>query len=578
MRSRALDWTSKLHPPYVFQVVEAMVANVVDPTPKWQVKPRARMASLYELHQIEAGAKANQILLGEQVDTDRFAEKQAAFAKQVFITGMSVYKTYWDYQAANVRRQTVVQHPIDEYGTTVPRLATVEGRKVLRDDPTAEVVNVEDFIWHQAAVSIDKAQRIYHRVWYSFDDLKNLEAQGIYQNVDALKQSRSFSDTLASRPDEIYQANRTKDMIEVLECWQRTRDGITVTSIGNRNVVLRDEKPNPFWHGQFPFVVCTSVPDLFRVPGISEVELVSELQEMIWSFMNQRIDSTELINNAIVLIRDDVDSVDQFEWAPGAQWLVTDPQQVSLLQVNPAPAQISLQAEEQLKQDLQNIPGAAPSLLGQTDPQQQTATEVSVTTTLAQRRVSLKKQQFKWSASRVGEQWMALNQQFIREPRLVAIAGADGAAAFNEIRPEVIQGDYYLAVTSLDESLMRQERRAEAQAMLQVAMQAAPIFAAISQNNPAIPPLNVKAFMDRYLDSMDEQDKDQFYSAKPQPQITPAAQQGPPGGPQLGPGQETGGVTAPQAYDATSPSNATSLSPLAALQRQGAMAGGPNNH
>jgi hypothetical protein len=35
-RSKAADWTSKLHPPYVFQVVETLTANVVDPRPRWR--------------------------------------------------------------------------------------------------------------------------------------------------------------------------------------------------------------------------------------------------------------------------------------------------------------------------------------------------------------------------------------------------------------------------------------------------------------------------------------------------------------------------------------------------------------
>jgi hypothetical protein len=38
-----------------------------------------------------------------------------------------------------------------------------------------------------------------------------------------------------------------------------------------------------------------------------------------------------------------------------------------------------------------------------------------------------------------------------------------------------------------------------------------------------------------------------------------------------------GGVTSPHAYDANAPSNAVSMSPLAALQRMGAMSGGPVN-
>jgi hypothetical protein len=191
---------------------------------------------------------------------------------------------------------------------------------------------------------------------------------------------------------------------------------------------------------------------LGRIHGISVVEQICDLQEAAWSFLNQRIDNTELINNAIVLIREDADDVSQFEWAPGAQWLVNDPQQVSLLQINAEPAQVSLVAEEKIKEDLQNIPGASPTLLGQTDQNTNTATEVSLSTTLAQRRIALMKQQFKWSYAQVGLQWLANNQQFVTSPRLVQRIGADSAAAWEQIHPLLIQGEYLIDLDSLDES------------------------------------------------------------------------------------------------------------------------------
>jgi hypothetical protein len=246
------------------------------------------------------------------------------------------------------------------------------------------------------------------------------------------------------------------------------------------------------------------------------------LQEAAWSFLNQRIDNTELINNAIVLIREDVDDVSQFEWAPGAQWLVNDPAQVQLLQINAEPAQVSLVAEEKIKEDLQNIPGASPTLLGQTDQNTNTATEVSLSTTLAQRRIALMKQQFKWSYAQVGLQWLANNQQFVTSPRLVQRIGADSAAAWEQIHPLLIQGEYLIDLDSLDESLMRQERRAEKQAMLQVALNAAQFFAAI----PNQPGLNLKAFMDEYLEAFDITDKERFYSALPQPPQLPGGGNG----------------------------------------------------
>ena len=340
--------------------------------------------------------------------------------------------------------------------------------------------------------------------------------------MDILKDAGSFKTDATTRETELFSSDRTKDQIEVLEQWRRQPDGsLRVVAVGNRNVLLRDA-PSPFWHNEFPFVICTPIPDIGRIPGISLVGQIADLQEAAWALLNQRMDNTELLNNAIVLIRDDLENTDQLEWAPGAQWFVQDPSQVRTLDVNPISAQISLVAEDKLKQDLQNIPGAAPSLLGQADQSSgaQTATEVSITANLAQRRIQIMKQQFRWADARLGSQWLAMNQQFLSNERVVQSIGRDGAAAWEKIHPLAIQGQFYLDLDSMDESLMRQERRAESQAKLQVAIQALPAFASMAQAGG--PLLNLKAFMDDYLDAFNVDDTAKYYSNKPAAMASPA--------------------------------------------------------
>src|SRR5437763_244722 len=97
MRSRAAVWTSKQHPPYAFQVIETMCANLIDPTPSWKVVARPRIADPSEVMKWREGAKANEILLTQQAETDHLGEKQIVFVKQALITGLSVYKTFWNY-------------------------------------------------------------------------------------------------------------------------------------------------------------------------------------------------------------------------------------------------------------------------------------------------------------------------------------------------------------------------------------------------------------------------------------------------------------------------------------------------
>lgn len=560
--SDAASWTNQVHPPYVLQIIETMVSSLIDPNPKWRPRARPRMDSPPDTDALQTGSRALEVLLAYQLDRDRFKQKQRPHRLQGLIAGLTAVKTFWDYQERPVKRHRVSEEEIFP-GVYVPKVQPGELTEVVRDDPCSEVVDVRDLILHESATSVERAQRITHRVFYSFDELKKLERAGVFENVDLLKESRNLSEQRGSREQDLFEADRTKDQIEVLECW--IDGGERVVSIGNRKVVLRD-RPNPFWHGRYPFVVCSGMPDLFRVPGISEVEVIEQLQEMMWTLQNQRLDNLQLLNNAIVLIRSDVDDPDAFEFAPGEKWLVDDINQTKLLEIDPTTANISLQAEALLKSDLESISAGGMWAGGDNRAADaSTATEASILTNLAQRRVAAKKQFFVMADAEVGEHFLLLDQQFLTEPRYVDIVGADGVEGYELIHPEQFRDlDFKIDVEALDESLMREQRRAEKTALLQVAGNLAPIFAAM----PGQPGLNMKAFMDELLRSHEVANPDRFYTAIPQP----AASMG--GAPP--PGQQPG-ATAPQATDMNSPSNAFSQSPVAAIQQQGAMTGGPAN-
>lgn len=572
-RAQSSSWNNRQHPPYILQIIETMIASALDPNPRWQVKSRPKMAPPQQIQMELDGAKAMEILLNQQLDIDCFSMKQRPFVMQGFIAGLTVAKCYWKHSEAPRTQLQQVNVPVPGSSYTVPDIQGVRGTEILHNNPTMEIVDVRDFIWHEAAPSLERAMRVTHRCWYTMDELRQLQAAGVYENVDQLSDTQDFSEELTNRErtDLHYYANRAKNQVEVLEQWFYDKGEIWVISIGNRKVCLTPggkAKPNPFWHGRYPFVVASSMPDLFRIQGISEVEVIQDLQEMLWTLMNQRLDNTQLLNNAIALIRSDVDDPDAYEWAPGARWLVDDPNQVKIMEMPPLTAEMSVQAEASLKTDLQNISGGMPMISG-TDQQMDsnTATAASIFTSLAQRRLAAKKQNFSYAYSEIGNQWIALNQQFITKSEAVEIIGPDGAPMIKEINPLEIQGRYHIQNEMMDESMMRQERRAEAQAKLQVAVAAALPFAQSGT------PLNLQAFMDDFLSSFGADDTTKYYSQKnPLPNMQQPQQQGgnapqPPGG----------GATAPQATDPNSPSHAFSQSPVAAQQQMLALSGGANN-
>lgn len=578
-------WRSEVTPPYVLQTCEGMLATMLEPSPRFNVQPRPRPDEpLDEVLERVKSVDAISDALRYALDRDHFAEKQRTFMQQDMIAGISVLKDYWMVEKRNVTK--LAEHSLviaDAFGqpydsVTVHAEHASEEPQLVRDDACCEVRDVRDFFWPAQAASVEKAEYLIDRTWESYASLKRKSSDGYYnyENVDKLKNESGSSTSgmtsdITAREMRLRGVDRTKNLIEVLEYWTPER----VITIANRTIVLKD-RPNPFWNGRLPFIICASMPDAFQIPGLSVVEALAQLQEMLWTLQNQRLDVVRMLANLVTLIRSDVDDPEAFVWEPGAQWLVEDPGQVSTLPIDPAAANITLQAEGLLKGDLQNIMGGLPMNSG-ADSQtvdQQTATGVSIITTIAQRIIQARKQHYLWAYARLGKDFLLLYQQFLRDERVVRIVGQQGAQAYRKVTPMQVQGDYDVMIDVTSDSLMRQERRAESQSLLQIAAQTQPIFI---QSGAA---LNLRAFMEKTLDAYDVLDKERYFMP---PKVGAAAAAGPPGPPQLaqqpqGPPPPTQGITNPMAAAGPmAPSNAQTISPQAAMSRMMSQAGGTAN-
>lgn len=580
--SDAAQWTSKLHPPYINHIVETTISALVDDKLSYRVRPRPKMYDEAEWAAAREGAKAHELLHGYQLARDRFAEKQRPFALQNAIAGLTVAKNYWKNDVRPARRLDVVDVGLERHDVpgVLLDLQEVEGTKAHFVGPTTEVVNVYDFGWHESAVELQRSPVVWHRVWMHINELRLLQKKGVYTNVDQLGESRSFQSEYDDREDKSNR-QRTKDMVEVLEIWYLAEDGIRTVTLGNRKVELRKDKKNPFWHGEYPFVVCSTQPDLFRVQGMSQVEKIAHLQEAAWDIMNQRLDNLRLLNNAIPIISSSlVDDPDSFEFGPGERWLVEgDAQQaVQMWTPNPVPAEISLPAEQMLKSDMQTLAASNPftSTSEARGIGADTATEAALVTNIAQRSAMAQKQQLHYAYQRIGQQRTELNQQFLRRSVMVEHIGLDSQQEMKEIAPFLLQGEFDFDIQPMVESMMRSERRAEGNAKMQAfASVVFPIWLAASQANLVAPP-NVEEWIRDWLESYEAEDVDRFFSKQPPPQQAPPAQGG--GQPQPGGAPPGPGVTAPQATDpVSSPSSDLTVNPGAAAQQTAARVGGLNN-
>lgn len=580
-RTDAAQWTSQLAPPYVRNIVNTTLAGLVAEKFAFQVKPRAKMYSPEEFESVRQGAMAHEILHHAQLAADRFDEKQLPFALQNAIVGFTVAKTQWRSDVRKTKKLEVVDMGMEEYGIPSGFYDLREADTVKEDyyGPCTEVVNLEDFFWHEAAVELQRSPVLAHRVWMHFSELKEMEEQGVYSNVDELKDSRD-----QGADANLYDAearNRTKDMIEVLEIWYREPDGVCVCTIGNRKVELAPCRKNPFWHGEYPFVACSTEPDLFSIAGLSQVGKVAHLQDAVWDFLNQTADNTHLINNFIVGVDTSrVPDPDALEHAPGERWAVESGdvnQAITVFKPDAITAQVALPYIQMLQRDMQTLSSSQPftstSDVGRIGAN--TATEASLLTNIAQQSIKMQQRQLLLAYERIGQQRTQLNQQFIRRSVMVETIGLDEASEFMEIAPYLLQGEYDFDISPMEESLMRSERRAEANAMIQTFAQLAPIWLSLAQAGAATLP-NFDAFASRWLEGYEEEPA-HFFSAKPPPQM-PQGMPGAPPQPGMNGGQQPMGVTAQQSIDpSVSPSAMASMSGETHMARNLAMQGGVAN-
>jgi len=575
------NWRSQMHPPYLINIVEGMISSMTEASPYFGVKPRALPgASLVEILDARHNARVCEVLINQQFHEDRFAEKQETAIQQDLIAGFTVFKPSWlREEATQTYKEREPEMQYDETGGTidiVDSISEYQREIVTRDSPTVEVRDVRDWMLPGSATSVQAAPYVIDRTWTTYSVLEKMEALGVYRDCKYVKETNAPRGyTNSQREQRLRNVDRTKGLIEVIEMWTNHH----VYTIANRSIVLRDDV-NPFNHGMKPFVVTSAIPDSFQIPGVAVVEGLAQMQEMLWTLMNMRFDSLRMLGNPITIMRSDVDDPDDYEWAPQKTWIVDDINQVEQLKIDPTPTTITLQAESLLKGDIQNVMGGLPYTGGAESQtiDQSTATGISIVTNIAQAILQKRKQRYLWAYEKIAGFFLALDQQFLDESRVVELVGQAGAQQWLEIDPIQLQGVYDCFVQVTGDSMMRQERRAESQALLTTAIQSAPVMAQFGA------PLNLKAFWEKNLDSYDVEDKETYFmppgtggvgmqagqngnQAGGTPQQAQTIQEQMQGGP--------GGQTAPAlAAGPTSPSNQLSLSPAQFGQQQLAKVGG----
>jgi len=224
---------------------------------------------------------------------------------------------------AHVNSQSYGIQPVAVQAMRVYR--DVRGTKKIKSysGPQVEVISPEDFYMDPESRSIEESQFVIHRVWRTFGELRQLEQDGIYQNVDKVKdwvnknkeeynnheQSERYA--AAGQTDPAINATDNSDQLarkklEVFEWWglldldgEGLQEPYLVVFCGES--ILRMEK-NPYGHGQAPFEVLRPMLDPFKFTGIGMPELVGEFQSLKTALLRQTLDNISFQNNGMWLV------------------------------------------------------------------------------------------------------------------------------------------------------------------------------------------------------------------------------------------------------------------------------------
>jgi len=454
-------WQSKLRVPYGMQVVDTELVNIVGGKPRVKIRPRTA--------DDERSAKAMQQVIDYYMAEDHFVEKQPSFVQQGLIYGSTAAKNHWLYQTCMKPGRQQVPGPNGE-----PVFVPTDPKEyVERDGPTFEPWDIYNCWWDPDARDVDSARYVILRSYVTKDDIRRLavneeDGTGIYWNTEELLKAGFRKPESETRQSTFNKGEKNKDKLELWEVWRETDDGLRLTVIGNRQIVLRDG-PTPYWHGKKPVVIAQVRPDLFDMAGIPETELVDHLQQALWSVQNMRMDNLHLtVMRGITYREGGVTDPNQLELRPRFKWPVQDHDDINFVAPAPLPPE-AYREEENLLSRMQLVTGINPFVSGSdmAGVDQNTATGVTALQEVASRLLRFKAAQIQQKGyQRTYEQWSQLIQQLLDKELAVRIEGPGDTFTWEHYGPAEIAGNYDIILEGSEESLSRQQERSEAVALL----------------------------------------------------------------------------------------------------------------
>jgi hypothetical protein len=511
------EFGAELFIPMAFSTVETVLPRAISQNPRMILTPRP-LKSLPPavLERMEDNAENNRMLIDAQQDQIHYETILQDVAKDGFIYGLGVQKTYW--KRSEIVRPKLEPHVL--YGWAVPCIG--EHRDVAFDDPFAECVDPFDFFWDPMGDSVETCDYVIHRTWrntkYAMDKIQSgiwtlaLTEEDVGGGAGAGRYGEVFSQRLRTE-------GHTGDLApkNLNEVWE-FHDGAQVITILNRQWPVQVGR-NPAWHGELPFQVFRPTRVTHRMVGRGEIEPIEDLQQEINTLRSQRRDNATLkLMQSYAYAEGIIDPAD-IVFGAGTLIPVQGPPSEFLFPLNVGDIPNSgYQEEASLQADFDRTSGISDVVTG-ADPTggvSQTATGAQLVQAAANKRIELKSRRLEVEViSNAARQWLAMNQLRIRQPRPMRVPALpspeqpDRRWAWVMLGPEQLAGEFAIAPeggSTAPENTP--QKRQDATALLNA-----------TQGNPLFDQHKIAA---KYLDGMGVTNPEGYLAPPPQPASSPS--------------------------------------------------------
>lgn len=439
------DWQSNVSIPYVFSVIETLMPRVLGSRPEFMITPRGQ----------EDVPKS--IMLQHVYDyiweMTKMDAKIPMFVKQAIMYGTSIGKTRWEKRWTTSSILTEIE---EEEGKKLPKYKQVS--KLIYDNPQFDEVDLYDFYPDKMASDINRgsnpARYVYQRYLMTKDQLESQYKSA--KNLNFVKAGRGngfgsmdFTDYKLVRREVL--ANRNKlyttsgggdkygeqgsSLIETVERWEGNRYIVRANGVPIINM------PNPYSHGMIPYtkLVFVEMPGEFNGIGISE--LLENMQVMLNTIKNQRIDNVTMLIHKMWIV-DPLANINKSDLIVKPFGIIysQNPNGVRPVEFSDVKAS-SYTEEEKLKNDMRNATGVDDYSRG-AGAGAGSATEASYLREATLERVKLFLRNLETCFGDVMQQWYALIVDFFPDEKVFRLVNKDGVYYFPTLKKEDYTGEF----------------------------------------------------------------------------------------------------------------------------------------